>query len=292
MPSESFTPFRWDLRKRQSLGGLLEGEVAACYDGFVDDLRGCAARVLSFAGDRDLYFIGRSPESLFDYLSGVLLDTSWSERLHLVHLSLRGHDPDRLLGTEPGNVEHLRAYLTRVGLEPELVLRHPRCLAFVDLVASGSTLGNLTKLLETWSGERRLEWRAVHRKIRYVGVTWEKKTSPNTWRWQQNCAWVQSVPEATIKNVSIPWRLWDYLGNYQAKTTCSYFWRYWGAPEAANPPRDARNIEALRLAFRLFERGRTKQERDRFAAELGQRRAVRERWFRAVLAEVRGIARR
>lgn len=55
MLSESVTPFRWNLHKRQSLGGLLQGEVAPSYGEFVDDLRRCAARVLSFAGDSNIH---------------------------------------------------------------------------------------------------------------------------------------------------------------------------------------------------------------------------------------------
>ncbi len=55
MLSESVTPFRWNLHRRQSLGGLLQGEVTPSYGEFVDDLRRCAARVLSFAGDSNIH---------------------------------------------------------------------------------------------------------------------------------------------------------------------------------------------------------------------------------------------
>jgi NAD(P)-dependent dehydrogenase (short-subunit alcohol dehydrogenase family) len=42
---------------------------------FAATLRKCGARILAFAGDADLFFVGRSPGGLFDYLSGILLET-------------------------------------------------------------------------------------------------------------------------------------------------------------------------------------------------------------------------
>ncbi|NLC24613.1 MAG: hypothetical protein GX776_09170 [Oxalobacter sp.] len=39
----------------------------------------CCARIIAFAGNSDLVFVGRSPESFFDLLSGMLFDTTWLE---------------------------------------------------------------------------------------------------------------------------------------------------------------------------------------------------------------------
>ena len=65
-------PFRWDLTRRNQLGSLLEGEAAATYKSFPTHLLACCARVVAFSGDSDLIFVGRSPESIFDHLSGLL----------------------------------------------------------------------------------------------------------------------------------------------------------------------------------------------------------------------------
>src|SRR5918997_5672877 len=83
------TPFRWDLTRRNQLGNLIAGERAWAYDAFPDHLLPCCSRVLAFAGDSDLVFIGRSPESIFDHLSGLLFSTSWFDRLELLHFSMR-----------------------------------------------------------------------------------------------------------------------------------------------------------------------------------------------------------
>jgi hypothetical protein len=63
-------PFRWDLSRREQLGRLVEGEAGPSYEGFLDDLRRASVRVTALGGDHRFVFAGRSPESLFDYLSG------------------------------------------------------------------------------------------------------------------------------------------------------------------------------------------------------------------------------
>ena len=62
-------PFRWNLARRAELGRLVEGVRAASYPEMLDDLAECAARVVATAGATTMVFVGRSPESLFDYLS-------------------------------------------------------------------------------------------------------------------------------------------------------------------------------------------------------------------------------
>lgn len=52
-------PFRWNLTHRRHLGGLLDGERAKAYPDFNDDLLRCCSRILAFAGDSDLVFVGR-----------------------------------------------------------------------------------------------------------------------------------------------------------------------------------------------------------------------------------------
>lgn len=69
-------PFRWNLTHRNHLGNLLDGERSATYNNFDDELLRCSSRIMAFAGDSDLVFVGRSTESIFDFLSGLLFDSS------------------------------------------------------------------------------------------------------------------------------------------------------------------------------------------------------------------------
>lgn len=284
--SNSEVPFRWDITRRSQLGTLIEGALPPTYGGFVDDLQQCGARVIGLCDDGDLFFVGRSPESLFDHLDGLLFDSSWARRLCLVQFSAAG------LGSDPpataSALTAFRAYGLTIGLAPEQIAHRPRPVTFVDLVSSGHTLEHLVRLLYTWCGEHGHEWSAVPRKLRIVGITWRTKTSPHTERWQQHADWVGLLERGAIKNVSAPGRLWGYLGNTQPKVTPSYpHWR-WGLTEATTPTEKSRNPEALRLAVHLFDEGRTEGQRRAFARHLARDRAMIYPWYRDLMREVKG----
>src|SRR5215470_4608289 len=75
----NFKPFRWDLSRREQLPQVPLSSMAVFRHWpqvkyspeFEQELRICAARVIAAAGDTDWVFVGRSPEHLFDYLSGI-----------------------------------------------------------------------------------------------------------------------------------------------------------------------------------------------------------------------------
>ena len=77
-PVEPSVPFRWDLVTPDQLGSLLTGTDEPRL-WFLDDLTACAGKVLARSGNGDLLFVGRSLDSLFDLLSGVLAGTDWGE---------------------------------------------------------------------------------------------------------------------------------------------------------------------------------------------------------------------
>ena len=177
-------PFRWDVRRREQLGRLVESDFPKPYDGFFTDLRECAARTVASAGDARIVFIGRSPESLFDYLSGVLDGTTRESRLELVNLSLRWMEE---LEGDPAQLfrQHLEAH----HLTPEAIATGDVPVTLCDLVASGSTFEAFVRELERWAADIELDVAAVRRRLRIVGITWRQKTSPNTWRWHQHAPW-------------------------------------------------------------------------------------------------------
>jgi hypothetical protein len=279
-------PFRWNLRFRESLGSLIEGERAASYPEFADDLLACAAQCVAFSQNADMYFIGRSPESVFDLLSGLLLDTPWSARLQLVQFSMRSVTENVIRREIPGALQGLRAYFRLLELSPEQLIARNQRIALIDLVASGETLGNLVGLLHSWTRELGLDWRAVKAKIYIVGITWEADPSPNTWRWNQHTDWVGLLNRQAIKNIAIPRRLWNYLGNRQEKVTESFHpWR-WPRGELAAPNHTDQHLVALRLAVDLFDMGRTRACRERFIRLLSHGREMRAPWLRSLTHRV------
>ena len=282
-------PFRWDLTRRNHLGTLVEGEATATYGSFHTHLLACCARVVAFSGDSDLIFVGRSPESIFDHLSGLLFDSTWFERLELLHFSMRFREEAEVHKEHPGAVPAMRAYLERLGLHPEGLATRPRPAAFVDLVASGDTFGRLVAFLHNWSREIRYDWNAVRRRVRLVGITEKQKTSPNTWRWQQHARWLPLLGRGAVKNVSIPFDLWNYLGNYQDKVSLSYTPSRWGDPAFSSPTYHEPQLKALRLAFELFELGRARERREEFTSLLTGESAMRHGWFRMLVQELRTL---
>src|SRR5579859_4127446 len=293
-------PFRWNIQQRANLGTLLEGphedipkegpDPSSLPPGqppyypadVLSEITAECARIIAFCDNADLCFVGRSLENLFDYLSGLLIDTSWAEHLQLLHFSWF-RDPE----IQASELAGLRYYFEHVGLDPYHLAHRERPIAFVDLVASGSTFGNLISFLYQWTGQSGEDWEAVKRKIRLIGLIRRTKTSPHTWRWQQHVAWKNLLLPQAIKNVPIPELLWFYFGNLQKKTTKSYTHSRWGSSEAAQPDYDEEHLRALRLAVQCFDWGRDKQRRRAFARCLSSERAMISPWFRALVREVK-----
>jgi hypothetical protein len=76
MSDEVVRRFRWDLTQRTRLGSLVDIELPETPQTFIYDVVESCARVVAAAGDSDIVFVGRSPESLFHFLSGVLAETT------------------------------------------------------------------------------------------------------------------------------------------------------------------------------------------------------------------------
>ena len=274
-------PFRWDIRRRSQLGSLPDVDLPETYDWFEEELFQCTARVLAFAGDSDLVFVGRSPEPIFHALSGLLLGTSWDDRLRLLNVSLRWAQPT---GEQ---LKALYPYLAEVGLDPPVLARRPRTAALVDVVDTGETFANLMEILHGWCERENAEWRAVARKLRIVGITWQEPTSPKTWRWQQQAEWVDRLRLHDIKNVAAPGQLATYLAADAPKTSPPFRPDAWGSEEAARPWRALEARQALALAVHLFDLGRTPVWRAWFAERLSEQPAIRERWFRSLALEIK-----
>jgi hypothetical protein len=275
-------PFRRDLVRPDQLGSLLDGvDVPPLF--FLDDLVECAARVLAQSGDGELYFVGRSVDSLYDLLSGALADTGWSSRLHPLPLSLYGLSGQ---GFTDAELRQLRTNLTTDGLAPAALMRG-RPKVFVDLVYQGSTFENLYAVLRRWIDDEHVQWDVIRRQLRFVGITWRTKTSPNTWRWQQHVDFAGELAAGAIRNVSLDGRLWSYFGNHQAKTAASFRRTYWSDPAVGEPRRDDDTRFALAQAVQLVEAARTPAVRRKLAEEIGRQPGTSQRWLRDLQLSLR-----
>jgi hypothetical protein len=76
----------------------------------------------------------------------------------------------------------------------------------------------------------------------------------------------------------------------QPKTTLSYESWDWGAEWVTDPNRQyyfGSRQRGLRLAVAVFDDGRDREHRLRFVTELSKQPAMRYRWFRALMLELK-----
>lgn len=266
-------PFRWDLVRPDHLGSLLDGLPEPDL-WFLGDLVECAAKVLARSEDGELYFVGRSADSVFDLLGGALPDPA---RLHLLPLSTASIDSWFFGRLHPAEVAQLRANLAAHGLSPALLARGARPIVFADVVSTGRTMKQLLDILRDWAEDDHADWPAVLRRIRIVGLTRRTHTSPNTHRWHQHVDWAR---ELTIRNVSVESALFSYLADHQQKLTRSFGRELWAAPDVREPARDHRTRRALAEAVAIVDAGRTAAVRERLARVLDHEPAIAEPWLR------------
>jgi hypothetical protein len=275
-------PFRWDLVNRDQLGSLLEG----CAEPdlwYLDDLTRCAAQVVARSADGDLYFVGRSADSVHDLLGGAMAATSWRDRLHILPFSRRG-GVDSLTRDE---VLQWRGNLAAARLAPAELARRRRPVVFVDLVLYGYTFTSLYQLLRGWIDEERAQWDVIRTKLRFIGITRRGRTSPNTWRWQQHAGWPAALPARAIVNVSIDWRVWSQLGDRQYKTTLSFHSSRWSDESIREPLHNPAARQALAEAVAVVEHGRKREIRHQLARLMAAEPAFAERWLRSLAVELR-----
>lgn len=291
MKQPGVVPFRWDVRRREQLGRLLQAPppdrpywyIPTRFRDLLPEVRACSARVLARAGDARLVFVGRSPENLFDYLTGALADTPWADRCDLLSVSMQG-----VLGWVPAPaLRALRYQFAALGLHPAAIAAAPRPVAFVDLVSSGGTFGELSVFLSRWARDEGVDAHAVRRRLRWVGITRRTKNSPNTWRWFQRVDWARDYPRGALRGVSVDWWFWSWLGNHQDKTMRSNSYEHWGTENLAHPEHAPERLEALRVAYKIHEKARRRDERERFVAELVERPEMREPWLRSLVVALR-----
>lgn len=289
-------PFRWNIKKREQLGSLLNGSVEhedGYYFGikhYLDVLPKSCARILSLSDNSDLIFIGRSLEKAFDYISGVLFGTSWEDRCVLLNVSLpESHDIVR--GKYPGAVKGFRKQLSSLGLNPACLQSRKRGIAFVDLIMSGNTLGNLHDFLMKISDTEQVDRKSVKRKVRFIVGTEERHTSPNIYRWYQDKSgtpWIREYKPRQLRSFTIDPFLWDHL-IYDHQRSLSQWnppWR-WGDTSIEYAHHDKESLESLRLCYDLYTAATSSVHKQSFLRLLQKENSVKYPWFRGLISELK-----
>lgn len=275
-------PFRWDLVTPDQLGTLLDGlESPDLW--FASDLADCAGKVLARSENSDLVFVGRSLDSMFDLLSGALSAVSDAPNLYRAPLSFAG-------GVSRLNLEELEAarkVLASVGASPYDLARRTRPLTFVDVVNRGGTFESLFYVLRDWIEEESESWPVIRTKLRFIGVTWRGKTSPNTWRWAQHSDWTNDLPAKSVVSVSLYGKVWSYLGNDQVKLTRTYAVQHWTS-EPQEIERSVALRQALAEAVALVAHGRSLEGRRAISSGMKNEPGLKDSWLRTLQSRLLG----
>jgi hypothetical protein len=290
VPAEPRLPFRWDLITPDQLGTLVDGIAERPGLWFVDDLTSAAGKVLARSGGGDLYFVGRSLDSMFDLLGGTLQHTAWRSRLHRLPVSFAVSGLRVGNRWRPGPItqpqrERFLCILDDLGLSPYALARRDRPVTFVDVVDGGSTFTKLYELLRTWIEQEREPWSVIRRKLRFTGVTSRKKTSPNTFRWQQHADWTRQLPARSVGNVSLDRFAWSYLADNQVKIKRSFRPQDWLA-DTDGPAHDERARQALLEALAVVAHGRSPEGRRALLRAIVDDPARAEPWLRALIVQL------
>ncbi|MDX6353981.1 MAG: hypothetical protein QOF98_884, partial [Streptomyces sp.] len=172
--------------------------------------------------------------------------------------------------------------------------RRKRPLAVVDVVYRGSTFDTVHRELAAWIEESREPWPVIRRKLRYVGVTIRGRTTPNAERWQQSEAsarWVRTLPAGHVVNVSVPWAVWSWYGNWQPKVHESFPPRHWFDADAGEPRHRTELPAALAEARALVAAGRSRGVRDGLVRAIACEPGFADRDVRALVSVLRRRAR-
>ncbi|MEV0718159.1 hypothetical protein [Asanoa sp. NPDC050611] len=271
-------PFRWDLVTPDQLGSLRNGTAEPTL-WHLADLVACTGKVLARSGDADLVFVGRSLDSMYDLLGGAMT----SDRLSRLPLSFaRPYAGSRRRPLTPAELSEARRILASLSLTPHALSRRARPVAFVDVVHEGATFTELFELLRRWIDEDREPWPVIRRKLRFIGVTTERRTSPKTYRWQQHAPWTRQLPARSVRNVSLHPFVWSYFGDHQTKLTRSYHPDRWLADDPG-PSRDDATRQALAEAAALVAYGRSPAGRRALARSMGREPALSQSWLRTMV---------
>jgi hypothetical protein len=278
-------PFRWNIRSRAELGELIDDSVELDRY-FLDDIRQCAARIMQFADDGKLVFVGRSLDSIHDYLSGLLGQTEWRDKLVYLSISLYGEHIETLSHKDPKGFEAFKAHFTALGLDPLSVKNSTDKINLVDVVSSGGTFGELYAFYKRWAQSLHEDVPAVLRKLRFLGVVFRTKNSPHTDRWQQNVEWTKELSHQALKNISVERTFWYWIANYQAKMARSnrpMNW-YWEPLKKSEHTEDT--IKAIQFSYGLYQLAQTTEEKAEFKRLLQNDQAVKEGWLRSLLLKI------
>ena len=294
MTEHPIHPFRWNLAQRSQLGALAVGEVADVPADYYSDLRDVSAKIVARSDNSDLVFVGRSPEHIFDYLSGAFARLNNAPVLTLLQFSKSHAGAYRRPLHSPDEFNHVEraaflSYLQAEAIDPLSLASSDRPLRFVDMVSSGATFIMLLAMFRELTKQQGADWNVVSKRLGFLGVTYRTKNSPNTFRWQQSQYWLDAGGGLiSTKNISTPWSFWGHAANVAEKVTPSFHRRRWFDPQFARPQHSDDALKALRRSVEIYDLATGREERGLLAQKLATLHEFKEPWVRELALRLKG----
>lgn len=180
--------------------------------------------------------------------SGALQRAAWRDRLYRLPLSFATSDRRVAGRSRPGRISQAELHRVRGILETSdsalTLARREWPATFVDVVHNGSTFTRLFDLLRSWIEREGEPWQVIRRKLPFIDVTSQTKTSPKTFRWQQHADWTTACRpgrRSTCRSTSSSGRTSAIV---RVKLTRTFRTRDWLAGQGG-PQRGERTAAAL-----------------------------------------------
>lgn len=255
------------------------------FNKYINDIIKTSAKILNYCRDGELFFIGRSPENIYDFLLGAL-DSPWNEKLHLVLLSMEGYEDYKSLLS--GQKKAIQCYLTNCGLHPQTIISRKKRTCIVDFTCRATTIDNFLLFMEKWTLEEKLSLGCMQGKIETILIQKQSDFDSsknelfdahfiNYYGWNKNSFHVIATDDS----------FWlDCCENLE-KITLSYIVVQWG---------DEEYIEAMNLpdpkgkehAYVSYSYGRSKHGRKLLISHLIKQHSMQFLWFRNLLSLLNG----
>jgi hypothetical protein len=255
---------------------------------YLDNIAKCSAYILNYCRDGELFFIGRSPENIYDFLCGAFDKFStWRERLHYVIISMRGYTDYNSLTSEQSDA--IKSYLTQCGLHPKDIIQRKRRTCLVDFIYSGGTLLDFTSFLKDWTKDERLSVKDMQYKIEFILMEKEShklesittdahcfvKEFVNDYGWGKNSYHLISVPD----------NFWYNCAEYSSKSIESYTVEIWGNEKKIKQLKiDSFHNEGERNARISYLYGKHIKGKQLLRKYIIKCPAMRYKWFTTILS--------
>lgn len=262
----------------------------------VDNVIQISAWILNYCRDGELFFFGRSPENIYDFLSGVFKDFSWKDRLHLVLLSTRYTKYEETLYDVITDEQKtsVKKYLTSVGLHPKDIIQRKRRTCLVDFIHSGYSINNFVTIMERWCQEEKLSVKDMLFKFEFIMIEKEEHVVELAEKGVEPYFMMTDIVNKcgyqsnSYHLITISDKLWESFSENPEKVTESYPAYKWGDDDQINFINSHHDIVGIFKARLAYDYGCHKNGKKILRKHMLDCPSMKYKWFQQILSCLNG----